>query len=76
MDSGQSALLLQAAKARGVTNRFDLIAPDARTLDLLRRCCRRWTTLCLPLKKRRISGETQPEAIARFFFALASEPAF
>jgi hypothetical protein len=43
MDQGQSARLLQAAKARGVTTSFDLIAPNEETLDLLRPCCRRWT---------------------------------
>ncbi len=36
MDQGQSARLLQAAKARGVTTSFDLIAPNEETLELLR----------------------------------------
>ena len=36
MDRGQSARLLQAAKARGVTTSFDLIAPNEETLELLR----------------------------------------
>ncbi len=36
MDRGQSARLLQAAKARGVTTSFDLIAPNEHTTELLR----------------------------------------
>ncbi|HFG0984551.1 TPA: carbohydrate kinase family protein, partial [Klebsiella pneumoniae] len=36
MDQGQSTRLLQAAKARGVTTSFDLIAPNEETLELLR----------------------------------------
>ncbi|MBZ7670527.1 carbohydrate kinase family protein [Klebsiella grimontii] len=71
MDSGQSALLLQAAKARGVTTSFDLIAPDARTLDLLRPLLPSVDYFMPSLEEAAyLSGETQPEAIARVFFAL------
>ena len=71
MDSGQSALLLQAAKARGVTTSFDLIAPDAGTLDLLRPLLPSVDYFMPSLEEAAyLSGETQPEAIARVFFAL------
>lgn len=35
MDQGQSALLLQHAKSKGLTTTFDLIAPNENTLTLL-----------------------------------------
>lgn len=71
MDQGQSARLLQAAKARGVTTSFDLIAPNEHTLELLRPLLPSVDYFMPSLEEAAfLSGETQPEAIARFFFAL------
>ncbi len=71
MDQGQSARLLQAAKMRGVTTSFDLIAPNEHTLELLRPLLPSVDYFMPSLEEAAfLSGETQPEAIARFFFAL------
>ncbi len=71
MDQGQSARLLQAAKARGITTSFDLIAPNEHTLELLRPLLPSVDYFMPSLEEAAfLSGETQPEAIARFFFAL------
>lgn len=77
MDSGQSALLLRAAKARGVTTSFDLIAPDAGTLDLLRPLLPSVDYFMPSLKKRRISpGRPSRKRLPASSLRLASEPAF
>ena len=71
MDQGQSARLLQAAKARGVTTSFDLIAPNEETLELLRPLLPSVDYFMPSLEEAAfLSGETQPEAIGRFFLAL------
>ncbi len=71
MDQGQSARLLQAAKARGVTTSFDLIAPNEDTLELLRPLLPSVDYFMPSLEEAAfLSGETQPEAIGRFFLAL------
>ncbi len=71
MDQGQSARLLQAAKARGVTTSFDLIAPNEETLELLRPLLPSVDYFMPSLEEAAVlSGETQPEAIGRFFLAL------
>ena len=68
MDRGQSARLLQAAKARGVTTSFDLIAPNEETLELLRPLLPSVDYFMPSLEEAAVlSGETQPEAIGRFF---------
>ncbi len=71
MDQGQSARLLQAAKARGVTTSFDLIAPNEETLELLRPLLPSVDYFMPSLEEAAfLSGETQPEAIGHFFLAL------
>lgn len=68
MDQGQSARLLQAAKARGVTTSFDLIAPNEETLELLRPLLPSVDYFMPSLEEAAfLSGETQPEAIGHFF---------
>ena len=77
MDQGQSARLLQAAKARGVTTSFDLIAPNEETLELLRPLLPSVDYFMPSLEEAAfLSGETQPEAIGRFFRRSAWAPAF
>ena len=71
MDRGQSALLLQEAKARGVTTSFDLIAPNEQTLDLLRPLLPSVDYFMPSLEEASdLSGRTDPADIARFFFDL------
>lgn len=71
MDQGQSTRLLQAAKARGVTTSFDLIAPNEETLELLRPLLPSVDYFMPSLEEAAfLSGETQPEAIGHFFLAL------
>ncbi|MCI1031001.1 carbohydrate kinase family protein [Raoultella terrigena] len=71
MDQGQSARLLAAAKARGVTTSFDLIAPDERTLDLLRPLLPSVDYFMPSLEEAAyLSGRSEPAEIARFFFDL------
>lgn len=71
MDRGQSTRLLQAAKARGVTTSFDLIAPNEETLELLRPLLPSVDYFMPSLEEAAfLSGETQPEAIGHFFPAL------
>ena len=61
MDKGQSARLLQAAKARGVTTSFDLIAPNEETLELLRPLLPSVDYFMPSLEEAAfLSGETQP----------------
>ena len=62
---------MQAAKARGVTTSFDLIAPNEETLELLRPLLPSVDYFMPSLEEAAfLSGETQPEAIGRFFLAL------
>ncbi len=62
---------MQAAKARGVTTSFDLIAPNEETLELLRPLLPSVDYFMPSLEEAAfLSGETQPEAIGRFFPAL------
>lgn len=61
---------MQAAKARGVTTSFDLIAPNEHTLELLRPLLPSVDYFMPSWRKPPFSPGAQPEAIARFFFAL------
>ncbi len=62
---------MQAAKARGVTTSFDLIAPNEETLELLRPLLPSVDYFMPSLEEAAfLSGETQPEAISHFFLAL------
>ncbi|VFS63921.1 Uncharacterized sugar kinase ydjH [Raoultella planticola] len=71
MDRGQSALLLRAAKARGVVTSFDLIAPNENTLELLRSLLPSVDYFMPSLEEASyLSGRTDPADIARFFFEL------
>lgn len=71
MDGGQSTLLLQAAKTRGITTSFDLIAPNEHTLDLLRPLLPSVDYFMPSLEEAaHLSGQTQPDAIGHFFFGL------
>lgn len=76
MDQGQSARLLQAAKARGVTTSFDLIAPNEHTPNCCGPCCRRWIILCLrwrkpPFSPGRRSRRPSPASSLRWAWAPA-----
>lgn len=73
MDGGQSALLLAAAKARGIVTSFDLIAPDPDTLALLRPLLPYVDWFMPSLEEAAaISGLSDPEAIAAFFVDLGA----
>lgn len=77
MDQGQSARLLQAAKARGVTTSFDLIARMKRPSNYCGPCCRRWIISCLRWRKPPFSPERRsrrPSAASSWRSAWA--PAF
>lgn len=77
MDSGQSALLLRAAKARGVTTSFDLIAPDEGTTDLLRPLLPSVDYFMPSLEEAAyLSGRPSRKRLPASSLRLASEPAF
>ncbi|VCY61233.1 hypothetical protein BANRA_00001 [Klebsiella pneumoniae] len=61
---------MQAAKARGVTTSFDLIAPNEETLELLPPVAVGGLFHAFAGGSRLSLRETQPEAIGHFFRAL------
>lgn len=69
MDQGQSARLLQYAKAKGVTTSFDLIAPGPNTLSLLSSLLPHVDYFMPSLEEAAfLSGLRHPADIAAFFF--------
>lgn len=76
MDGGQSAKLLAHAKARGLTTTFDLIAPNPGTLTLLDDLLPHIDYFMPSIEEAAyLSGESDPEAAARFFIARGARAA-
>ncbi|CAK9883849.1 MAG: putative sugar kinase YdjH [Candidatus Erwinia impunctatus] len=73
MDGGQSTRLLAAAKARGVTTSFDLIAPQQNTLALLRPLLP-YVDYFMPAleEAQMISGRKAPADVVAFFLELGA----
>lgn len=73
LDGQPTADLLQAAKERGCTTTFDLIAPSEHTLALLRPCLP-YVDYFMPSMEEAefISGLSEPAEIARFFLDLGA----
>jgi len=68
MDGAPTAALLEAAKARGCTTTFDLIAPSDRTLALVEPCLPHVDFFMPSMEEAVIlSGLHEPAAIADFF---------
>ncbi|MBS1183835.1 MAG: PfkB domain protein [Proteobacteria bacterium] len=76
MDGGQSARLLAHAQARGLTTTFDLIAPNPGTLALLDDLLPHIDYFMPSIEEAAyLSGESDPEAAARFFIARGTRAA-
>ncbi|MBS1167104.1 MAG: PfkB domain protein [Proteobacteria bacterium] len=76
MDGGQSAKLLAHAKARGLVTTFDLIAPNPGTLALLDDLLPHVDYFMPSIEEAAyLSGESDPEAAARFFIARGARAA-
>ncbi len=74
MDGQPTASLLEAAKARGVIVTFDLIAPNAGTLELLKPCLPHVDYFMPSMEEAAfISGLDSPERIAAFFLDLGAK---
>lgn len=74
MDGGQSARLLAHAKARGLTTSFDLIAPNAGTMPLLRDLLPHVDYFMPSLEEATfLSGRDTPEAAAETFLQLGAK---
>ena len=73
MDQGQSVRLLAAARARGITTSFDLIAPNESTLALLRPLLPYVDYFMPSLEEAAfISGKENPADIASFFINMGA----
>lgn len=71
MDKGQSVRLLAAAKARGVITCFDMIHPNAGTLDLIAPLLPYVDYFMPSLEEAAyIAGSEDPVEVANFFFDL------
>jgi sugar/nucleoside kinase (ribokinase family) len=73
MDGYPTEQLLKAAKARGLTVTFDLIAPNAGTLELLKPCLP-YVDYFMPSMEEAafMSGMTDPDAISDFYLGLGA----
>lgn len=73
MDGYPTEGLLKAAKARGLTVTFDLIAPNAGTLELLRPCLPHVDYFMPSMEEASfMSGMEAPDRIANFFLDLGA----
>ncbi|MEZ5667064.1 MAG: sugar kinase [Alphaproteobacteria bacterium] len=73
MDGFPTAALLRAAKERGTTVTFDLIAPNAGTFELLKQCLPHVDYFMPSMEEAAfISGLDDPAAIAAFFLDLGA----
>lgn len=73
MDKGQSAKLLAHAKQKGLTTTFDLIGPNADTLNTLRELLPHVDYFMPSMEEAEfLSGLSDPSAIATFFMELGA----
>lgn len=73
MDGHPTANLLAAAKSCGITVTFDLIAPNAGTLELLKPCLPHVDYFMPSMEEAaQISGMSDPDRIAAFFLELGA----
>ncbi len=74
MDKGQSARLLEHAKKRGLTTTFDLIAPNDKTVNLLRDVLPHVDYFMPSFEEATfMSGLRQPDDVARFYMDMGAK---
>jgi sugar/nucleoside kinase (ribokinase family) len=74
MDGYPTEFLLKAAKVRGVTVTFDLIAPNAGTLELLKPCLPHVDYFMPSMEEAAfMSGMDEPDRIADFYLGLGAK---